>query len=141
MAKAQKWFLIHLNFLLAKTKQDGELFLKIVINFSFLYAFICLMLLRHFRLYPNRADHFGFFIYKDAADSCDFSIEMKVSVKTSEAGTASHHEILKDGADLCAILGWGQFLKTEDIFNEANKYLADDTLAFIIDVSFCFLFY
>jgi hypothetical protein len=128
---------INLKFCLAKTKQDGELFLKIVINLSFLYAFVCFMLFRHFRLIPNRAGNCGLFINKDSVDSEDFFIKLSTDIKTSDGSIvhikwfAAKPNTFKVNEDW----GWKDFMTTEDIFNVQKKYLAGDAITFNINVT------
>jgi hypothetical protein len=88
-------------------------------------------------VYPNKNKHCGFYIRKDAADSDNFTVKLDVAIEASDKTIVWHHE-LERKSNLIGIgfgWGWGKFMKTEDILNEHNKFLANDSLTFVISVS------
>lgn len=70
--------------------------------------------------------------------SDNFAIKGKVSIEQSDSDTLMEIKSFEKKAEEVKIIsswGWEKFIKSDDIFNIKNKYLNNDCLTFVIDVS------
>lgn len=96
---------------------------------------------RYFYIYPSTkyADLCEFYLCKLHANFDDFVIKLKVSIQQSD-DTLKRIAIFERKAEEFKTgfgLGWPYFIIIDDLFKVENKYLANDCLTFVIDVSIC----